>query len=84
MHILYWRYVRKRPWNEEWNCYEAERTVVEVELFNPLTLHVAFSCWHHNLPLAEKAAREYCPAIQYRRIQGFPPERNQSWSGVEV
>lgn len=84
MHILYWRFVRKSPWNEEWNCYEAERTVVEVDLYNPLTNELAFECWHHNLPLAEQALKEFHPSVQYRRVCGYPPGRNQSWSGIEV
>jgi hypothetical protein len=84
MHILYWRYVSKSPWNEERECYEAEQTVAEVELWNPLTQEVAFSCWHYSLPLAEQAARRYYPGIEYRRINGISPNRTQSWSGVEV
>ncbi len=83
MHILYWRYVIKKPWNEEWRRYESERTVVEVELYNPLTQEIAFKSWHHSLPLAEQSIRGYYPGVRYRRVNGLSPNQKQSWSGID-
>jgi hypothetical protein len=71
--ILYWEFKEKRPWNENWNCYEASRTVVEVSLYNSITGKIAGKLWHHSLPLAEQEIKLQFPGVNYKLINDNPP-----------
>jgi hypothetical protein len=82
-YTLYWRFVRKCPWNEERQVYEPERTVVEVDLYDSKTKLKPVQIWHDTLPEAERCVKQLCP-VEYNRIQGMPPGTDRSWSGVDT
>lgn len=81
MLMLYWRFVRKSPWNEDLQCYESEQDAVEIDLYNPFTDEVVCQLWQPTLPLAEQSINDYYPGVKYSRVQGFAPGATSSWSG---